>query len=496
MKKQTGFCLQCDDGAVALAEVRPMQGSYRVEAFRRTSATTGPDRTLLNRLKRQRSPLTILARDGDINHGIITTPALRGKALRRAMAGSLARDEGGAPADWRLSFRTLAAAGAAGDGTSHFVLYGKQERIDALVRDAEAWGVQPTAVLPEFLVLDQFYRAHGPGHAELPAWNLVFIGRQHHFLNIGTSEVPLLVRDLPADLSGGRDPDEYVARLATEIDRSLHFARQVEPAPQIERLIICGDPAICERLTARLSADLAVAAVHWAIEDHFTWGPHQHEPDDLPLLMAAALNFGKPAYDLMPQRSPLRLGAEGRRHLKVASITAATVALPVLIGGGMVTARIQDGYLHDARGRINEAMVIAESAERVYQAQKVLLAREDQIAQLAGEKPDLEAVLLKLADLAPGQVVFSSLSVSERSHSHFLLQVEGTSEAATAEEAQAAFLLFLSRLDSAEFLLRRSEPKLVRLLPGDGALRGRKTTVFHMDLILKRDGQAPVEEQT
>ena len=133
--------------------------------------------------------------------------------------------------------------------------------------------------------------------------------------------------------------------------------------------------------------------------------------------------------------------------------------------GGLLTARIQASYLDEARARLDEAMERARAAERVYAAQKDLQAREERMAEVAGDKPDLEAVLVRLADLTPDPVVFESVVIRERSSSHFLLSIEGTSAAGTSAEAQAAFMTFLANLDGADFLLRRSEPRLLRLMP-------------------------------
>ena len=101
---------------------------------------------------------------------------------------------------------------------------------------------------------------------------------------------------------------------------------------------------------------------------------------------------------------------------------------------------------------------------------------------------------MRLADLTPDPVTFDAVTVQERSSSHFLLTIEGTSAAATSAEAQAAFMTFLANLDEASFLLRRSEPRLLRLMPAESARSDRRTSRFQMDLILKRRTPEPEGE--
>jgi len=102
------------------------------------------------------------------------------------------------------------------------------------------------------------YRRYGLKDESLEGWNIVFVGKDDHFLCVSTPSGMLITRPLPADLSEGENSEEYLDRLATEVDRSIFFARQTEFNPNIERIVVCGDSELAQNLVERLKDETSV----------------------------------------------------------------------------------------------------------------------------------------------------------------------------------------------------------------------------------------------
>jgi hypothetical protein len=425
-----------------------------------------------------------LVPDGEARTSLLTAPKLKGRALDRAVRGLVARDEGGAPEDWSVAWQA-GAAPHRDDAREIFAVFTAQADLARHLATAEAWGRRPAALLPSHVALEQFYRAHGPEAGEHEAWNLVFVGRDERFLCVATRTGVLLLRDLPEDLSGGADPQEYLERLATEVERSVFFAKQTEHSPQVARIVVCGEPSLAAGLVRRLDDEGPAPALHWELERCFDRGARPIAADDLLALAGAALALDQPALNLLPRVSQASMSRVFRRRLLVGAAACAAAVVPVLLVGGVLTARAQREYLAQARADLRAARARAEQAEQVYRAQRVLLARESRITRFAAEKPDLEGLLHRLAAVTPAQVVFRDMQISERDDGRFALQLAGESLAPTGEEAQAAFLQFLDALRGSGFVATPDEPTQLLIKPWteDGAAGHR--TMFRLDLLLK-----------
>jgi len=466
------------------AAVTATDKGWRVEDLCRSVPDGRVSRDLQAAMGKAATPVTWLLADGESGMSHLTMPKLRPKALKRAFAGGLARDEGGKPEDWRTTWQPLSSAGGTGgqDRQPYVLHHASKELVDQKVSEVGSWGVDIRRMLPGHLAMDLFYRAHGPERDEHAVWNLVFVGQNQQFLCVATRDAELIVRNLPANLSTDEDSQEYLTRLATEIDRSAFFARQTENSPEVEKIIVCGDPRIAAPLVEVLAESSAIPAVHWPIEQMFEWGLNEQHPDDLVTLAGAVLALKKCPYNLLGEGGQLRLNRSLRRQLLVAVGTCAAAVVPLLMVGGVLTARIQGTYLERALVRLDEAQVRAHQAEQAYDAQRILLAREDRIREFARTRPDFESVLLRLAMITPSEIVFKEMTVRERETGRFLLQLQGESRATTGAQAQGAFLTFLAALDGCDFLTRVGEPRLMKIVPGPDKGVAGKTTVFHLDL--------------
>lgn len=435
-------------------------------------------------MARATAPVTWLLTGDEAGMSHLGMPRLRGKALKLAFTGGLARDEGGRPEDWYVTWQSLSSVGGRrGNDRQPYVLYhAARDLVEQKKQEAAAWDVELRRVLPDHLALDLFYRTYGPSHGEHAVWNLVFVGQKQHFLCVSTSDAQLLIRNLPANLSETVDDHEYLQQLATEIDRSTFFARQTEHSPDVEKIIVCGDPRVAGPLVGVLAEASSIPAVHWPIEEMFQWGLNEQQPDDLVTLAGAVLALDKIPFNLLPAGGRLQLSRSLRRRLLVAAGTCAAAVVPLLLVGGVVTARVQASYLARAESRLAEAQEKAHAAERAYEAQRVLLSRENTIRRFARTRPDFESVLLRLARITPPEVVFKSLQIREQANGRFRLDLRGESQALTGARAQGAFLEFVAALDGCGFLKRVGESRLMKMIPGAGDEEQGKTTVFQLDL--------------
>ena len=345
-------------------------------------------------------------------------------------------------------------------------------------------------MLPGYLALDGLFRKIGPESQGLKTWNLVFVGGRERFLCVSTDRSQLLTRTLPMDLSEGADTEGYVARLATEVERSGFFARQTEFSSEVERTIVCGDPNLAGPLVQKLNQDSTIPAVHWQLEKHFDWGGHSFDADLLEPLAGAVLGLDPAPLNLKPVSGRVLLNQALQKKLILVAGSLAGTLVPLLLVGGMLTAQIQDRYLEQARQRLQTATEKAARAEEVYRAQQILQAKQKQILRFAGTLPDLEAVLLKLASLTPGQVVFRSLEISERPGGKFPLHVQGESQAATAVAAHESFLKLFGSLSDCDFLVPLDEPSILNITTQGVGGRAGKKTIFSLDYKLVPPGSA------
>jgi len=269
-------------------------------------------------------------------------------------------------------------------------------------------------------------------------------------------------RALPADLSEGIDGEEYLQRLATEVDRSVFFARQTEFNPNVERIIVCGDATLAQGLVAHLKEETSVPAVYWDIAEMFESEGNQLSAKLMLPAMAAIMAGKKCRCNLLPKQPRILIGPVFQRRLLVAGSTAAAVVIPLLVVGGFLTSSIRDRYLERARLKLSQAQVKAEAAAEVYIAQRVLQDRERHILTLSENDQDYARVLLHLAALTPEEIVYKDLRLKETESGELVLLLSGESISRTVEVAQQSFLDFQAALNGSPILISTGEPgKLV-----------------------------------
>lgn len=478
---------------VAMGVSRLDHGRWRIENLEENQAAAGPSSSLVKDLVKNSERVTMVLPGSGVRTSLIKLPKLKKKETNSAVSGWVAREELSPPDEWSVSWRQLPGDSdpAQKDQKDIFLLYAPREDVDRQVDLAGSWGGKPHRMLPDYIILDSMFRRYHQAAEDLSAWNVVFVGKKDHFLCVSTQASLLLMRPLPNDLSEGAEAEEYLQRLATEVDRSIFFARQTEFNPDVQRIVVCGDPDLAGGLIRHLKEETNVPAEYWDVGECFEMEGRKLDSRLILPAMAAALATKKSLYNLLPHQSRTLLGPLAQRRLALAASTAAVAMVPILVAGGFMTTSIQDRYLNQARLQLEQAGIRAEQAAEIYVAQRMLVAREEQITQFSENDPDYAGVLLHLASLTPEQIVFQDLRLKETSDERLVLYLSGESNADTVAEAQQSFLDFQKALKKSTLLVAAGEPRklIISAEIKDGA--ELKRVEFSMEYQVQIETQTP-----
>ncbi len=490
LNKKMGYSIRYQgDQMIAVGVSRLEKARWRIENLEQNSAEAGPSDSLAKAIIKSKNTFTMMAEGEEVNSALISLPKLKKKQMKLAVNGWVAREES-TPADqwsvvWNERQRTEETTEE--NKAQVFLLYATKKFIATEMARPKSWEGVPSRLMPDFLVLEAMYRNYGPGREDLEGWNIVFVSKDDHFLCVSTPSGLIMNRPLPADLSDGADDEEYYGRLATEVDRSIFFARQTEYNPNVQRIIVCGEPTLAQGLVAQLKEETSVPAVYWNISEMF-------ENDGQPLAvnvmlpaMAAIMARRKCRCNLLPDQPKILIGPIFQKRIILAAVTAAAVIIPLLAVGGYITSNIQDRYLERAHQNLSQAQVRAEKAAEVYVAQRVLQAKEEHISTVGENDQDYAQVLLHLAALTPGEIVFKDLRLKQTSQGQLVLMLTGESIAKTVEVAQQSFLNFQTSLNESPLLLPTGEPRKLQIAAEKNQGVEVKKVEFIMEYQVKSD---------
>jgi hypothetical protein len=493
MSDKAGYSFRIVNGtALGAAVTRLGHGRWSVTDTASGRADAGLSAEFSQNLARNADGLLWTVSEDLAGQTVLTLPPLKGKELERAVLGWVAREEGGSPDDWNITWNALPMTkDQSGEPRQRvFTLFAKSDDLNAALDEQTVMPVMPAHALPPSQVLDRFYRLTRDDKEPGSTWSLVFISSEENFLVISNQDSLLLTRGLPNDLSGGQDLQQYIDRLATEIQRSGFFIRQGDHMPEVERIVVAGDRTLSNLLVTRLSSEEGAPAHFWNMEEHFDLQGRTLDPGLLISLAAAAQARGDFPYDLMPRPKRVLFSSGHRRRALVAAGAVGAALLPILLVGGLVTARVQEDYLKKAQQRLEIARVAAQDAADVYKKQRLMLARQNHLQAFRGMRPDLESVLLQMGALAPAEINFRDLRIKELENGSTRVTITGESVARTSAQAQEAFLRFKSSLEDSPFLQAFGEPLKLEIsgstLPGQTL----RKTVFKMNFRLVTNGQA------
>ncbi len=490
MKKGTGFSIRVDQSEQTHAAVRKTgPQSWEVLDLGTAREGTPLPRAFVQGVSQYPRASTWLIPNDLAQVGVLPLPQLKGKELTRAVLGWVAREEKANVDSFAVSWHALPRSETAKkyDRQQVFALYAEHKEIDVQLAGTTAQTAPPGRMLPPFMILDQFFRHTHPEGFPDGTWNLVYLGRHENFLVVGRQDCPLLTRALPFDLSEGHESDQYLDQLVTEIDRSGFYVRQTENSPEVAKIIVAGDPQLAARLVANLKNRTETPSETWDLAPYFSWGKREVSSESFIPLMAAALSLEPTPYNLLPEPKRSLLGPKARHRLLVATGSAAVALLPVILVGSTLTAKVQEGYLRKARERLDIARLDAQDAAEAYKKQRLQLTRQDYLTSFAASRPDLEAVLLEIGAMAPPEVRFRDLQITEDDLGKTRLILMGESGAPTSGQAQSAFIAFQKALDQAPFLETYMEPVRLEIDNDAHGTSDRPHTIFQLKYILVTD---------
>ncbi len=386
-------------------------------------------------------------------------PQLRGTEMLRALKAWVAREDGVQVEDLALAWRILDDEGQDRQGeVSVYLAHASREKVDEAMSAFESRGLRPRVLLPDYLVIDQYIRAMLPEVADLKAWSFVHLDGNDSFLCVATSRSLLLHRSLPKDLSQGADEAEYIERLATEILRSVHRARQSQSNLVIESVFLSGDERLSELLATELRSSQPARVSIWKIADGIESGDSPLGANaTIPAAAALVASLDVSGLNLLPKR---RKGIQNPRTIRRVAIAAASLAailLPLAVGGSLFAERQSIKRMEQARRSLEDLQPVITEAEATDRRWRGTVEREDVIGNYSIGADGLERVLADLALRTPVQIRLDELKILLRGE-EIVLQVSGESSDDKHADAQEAFLVFVASLDDSKFLSRTEEP--------------------------------------
>ncbi len=389
---------------------------------------------------------------------------LKNDEIRAGLHGLVQKAKGGNAEAWHVSHERR------DDGSGqelHTGLGMEFATMAPFVAPFDSLGLRPRQALPGVLILDQFLRQHLDHEAEPGPWNLIYVGREEQQLVIGDAHGPRILRSLPHDLSDGAEPEEYVERLSTEVERSNFFAQQGDSATRVKRMLVCGDPALAEPLVAQLAQTEGLVTEWWHPERLFAVDEGKASWEVLMPLAAAAVAMGNPKLNIMPVPADQNRGHRIRRQaIGVVAICCLTL-LPLLGGGGHSTRRVQRRTMNSQASQIENARILAEEAARDYLRDQSLLARQATMESKDPRRVDLAGLLRDLSTRIPGDAHLTGIDLKQDHLGGYHLELTGECIGESAEQAQAEFLRLHRDMRAAAILDAEPEPARLKIIGGE-----------------------------
>ncbi|MCP4571190.1 MAG: hypothetical protein GY838_02450 [bacterium] len=476
MKTRQGYSLILDGDRRHLVGVVPGEETpYRIE----TAPVAAPD---LAPLADPHHRTVLDLPDEQVHLMIASLPPLKGRALDTAIQGMVVRQQGGQPGQWITRSTPLPRSQGPGrGGQEHAVVFAPLDLVSERFTSATDLGCRAVGLLPDYLALDELYRRHGVAEDAQGPWNLVHIGPEQRFLCVGDEHGLLFSRPLPDDLSGGAHRDEFLERLVTEIERSSFFAQQAEHSMVVGRIVLCGQPDLVDDLAALLADRTEVPLQTWRPEELFTGAADTAAWTMLPNLARAVAALHGPACEILPpgaKPDPLK---DLQRYAGFALAAFVSVAVPMLLAGGLFTTYVQRSYLKCAEQRTDQLYTRAGAAAADYLQNRALQARQQNMDLLAGGQPDVAALLEDLASRTPRDVIYGGLELTEQEDADLRLVLRGQSLGRTGETAQEVFLDFHGRLAGYDRLVELSEPVYLEISGVTDARTPRSRVAFTLE---------------
>jgi hypothetical protein len=433
-----------------------------------------------------------LVLDGDdAQHIVVPLPPMAAKLLPTALRGVIVREKGGVASDWIADAVALPERDAQRHGTrrDYSTVFARVDLVRQHLGRAHALGVKPTLARPNYALLDELYRKHRPADPNLQGWNVVHVGRAARFVCVGEPGGLLFSRPLPEDLSRGTEAEEYINRLATEVERSNFFAHQAERGLHVGQIAVCGDADLADALAVRLAEASDTPVLRWRPEDLFVW-PDGQARSDLTLLLAGAVaGLDRNGAGLIPGEFRPHRGRAFGRYAQLVTTTGLGTAVPLLLAAGLWTESVQRDCLH-ALDRLDERLAQrAEVTAGAYYENRALAARDSSLERYGRPAIDIESLLRDVAARTPEAVLYTDLTLREEPDGRYRLLLSGESHGRDGQGAQEVFLELLASLQESAMIVPAAEPSFLELGAREDISVGGSRVAFSLEYTVQ-EGQS------
>jgi len=492
LKKQTGHSLIMAEGVSRAFRIRTGEDTpYTVEWAESWSAEQSPPPACLKGLTGPGCRVVQLLPNAEVSHLITALPSMKDKQMSAALLGIFQRDKGGTASDWVVAFTPLQGAEDAGQPQMRHdiaALFVRRPVRDHLYGKATELGVRPVAMMPGFLALDLLFRRHRPGEDPQGAWNLVYLGETERFICVGDEGGLLFCRPLPEDLSGGEEQEEYLERLAAEVERSNYFAQQTERSLNVQQVVVSGEPTLATALAERLGSFSGFEVDHWRAEELFAAPEGSVSWEQVISLAGAVASLERPGFDLLPDEAQNRVRRALKRHATLAAAALGAAVVPTLLVGGLWTVQVQKGFLEHAEEYLAQADSRLGEAALAYLDSRLLANRQQNVDEFTRYQPDLAGLLEEIASRTPDAVVFKELELSEDRTGRYLLTLIGESRARDGAGAQEVFLEFLAGLAECPRIEAETEQGRLEIGGVDEEGPPRSRVLFELKYVVTEGG--------
>ena len=422
----------------------------------------------------------------------VRLPALKQREVTAAIHGLVTKQKGPSASGWKVDhFQRGTPGGSAGSGErqTYTALYCEKKALDPVVERVAGSGLYPNTVLSSPLVLEALLRDEIAAlpKEERKSWSMVYLGRDELFLVIGDMLGPLIIRELPSDLSDGEDRDEYVARLATEVERSHFFARQSEQSFAVESVHVAGNPDLAVPLVAKLDESGSLPTRRWEPEAQFECDGSFKKWAILPLLAAAAIDPRGLPLNLFVNTKSEETGRALRSYAIAAAGTLLAISAPVILGGSLSARGVQETVMRVQSDQLGLARKQARMAAKRYLLEQSLILREQSIAANGDKDTPLAEVLRDIASRLPDRVRLTDLNLSRERESHYRLHISGEAIGKNAEEAQALYMRFRESLAQSPLIVGEEEPSFIQINAMDGKNEYSSRVTFSIEYSIRKE---------
>ncbi|MCP4549882.1 MAG: hypothetical protein GY835_25785 [bacterium] len=463
VKNHQAYCLTPESDAYRVVCLKPTSGEFDflVEWDDTLSVSSTRQGKRWREMIAQEKRTTLLMASDKASLNQMRLPNLKVKERTNAILGMMRKQRGQNDRNWYIDFCEVIHpdGDVQSDPRKVFtILSTEEEFLNNQLLHLAGSGLRPTRAIPKPLALEALMRKHHPELLEAKgAWNLVYLGESENFLIIGDRSGPILIRSLSEDLSDGADPDEYLQRLATEVERSNFFARQGEVSTEVTSIIVTGEPGLADSMLTLLDKSENFELIRWLPEERFSYDGAAASWRQVTMLAGAVMQYESYNLNLIPVRREDTVAWKLRHYSLLGTATATLWLLPLILAGSWLTGDIQDRIATQQSVQLSHSREQARASAYNYLGNLNLLTRNDFLTELGPGRGNLAGFLRDLSQRTPDSVRLTNLVV-ERTVRGYTVTIDGDCRTGSSRDAQNQFLKLKEALRNSPLLCKDDEP--------------------------------------